>query len=199
MALREEADGRRLRRENNRDAVLDALAALFAEGDYQPGANQIAERAGLSPRSLFRYFEDVDDLLRAAIDRQLEAARPLLEVTVAPEAPTDAKVAAVVDARARLFEAIAPAARAARISAHRHRVIARQLRSSRSYLRRQVQEVFGPELGRRPDLLPAVDSLCSFETYDLLRGDQGLSRTATSAALAAALTALLTTPASSGG
>ena len=60
-----EVDGRRLRRDQNREAVLDALVALFHEGIYQPSTNDIAERAGISPRSVFRYFEDVDDLNRA--------------------------------------------------------------------------------------------------------------------------------------
>ncbi|MDQ1403321.1 MAG: hypothetical protein QOG03_1637, partial [Actinomycetota bacterium] len=46
----DELDGRRLRREQNRAAVLAALVDLFAEGEYQPNANLIAERAGLSPR-----------------------------------------------------------------------------------------------------------------------------------------------------
>jgi AcrR family transcriptional regulator len=192
MALLEEADGRRLRREHNREAVLDALTELFAEGNYQPSTTQIAERAGLSPRSLFRYFEDVDDLHRAAVERQLEAAQPLLEFPVpAASASGAARVAAFVEARVRLFDAIAPAARAARVNAHRHPVIARQVRRSRAYLRRQVQQFFADELRGHSDVLPAIDALCSFETYDLLRGDQSLSRASTIAALVAALNVLL--------
>jgi AcrR family transcriptional regulator len=201
MALREEADGRRLRREHNREAVLDALTELFAEGNYQPSTIQIAERAGLSPRSLFRYFEDVDDLHHAAIERQLEAARPLLEVrepaaipALAPATAAAAKATALVEARVRLFDATAPAARAARVNAHRHPVIARQVRRSRAYMRRQVAEFFASELTGRRDVLPAIDALCSFETYDLLRHDQGLSRAATATALVTALLALLPTP-----
>jgi AcrR family transcriptional regulator len=191
IAVTGEVDGRRLRREQNRDAVLDALTELFAEGAYQPNANQIAERAGLSPRSLFRYFDDVDDLNHAAIDRQLAAARPLLDVGVPPDAPTVTKIERLVDARVRLFETIAPAARSARVCAHRHAVVATQLREGRSYLRHQVARLFAPELGRDRALLPAVDVLCSFETYELLRTDQGLSRTKTVGALVAALHALL--------
>ena len=87
-----DVDGRRLDREQNREAVLDALVQLFHEGAYQPNANEIAELAGLSPRSLFRYFDDVDDLNRAAIERQLAAARPLLDLGVGPDAPTRAKI-----------------------------------------------------------------------------------------------------------
>jgi hypothetical protein len=70
-------------------------------------------------------------------------------------------------------------------------VVATQLRDARSYLRHQLQRLFAPELAVRPELLPAVDALTSFETHQLLRLDQGLSRARTAAALVAALTALL--------
>jgi AcrR family transcriptional regulator len=185
-------DGRRLRRGRNREAVLDALVELFGEGVYQPSTNEIAERAGISPRSLFRYFDDVDDLNRAAIDRQLAAARPLLALDVRADAPTREKVERLVEARVRLYESIAPAAQAARVSAHRHSVVADQVRRSRSYLRHQLRRLFAAELERVGHArLPALDALCSFETYQLLRNDQGLSRPKTVDALVRALDALL--------
>ena len=185
-------DGRRLRRTHNRAAVVDALVELFEQGVYQPSTGEIAERAGISPRSLFRYFDDVDDLHRAAIACQLDRARPLLELDVSPVAPTDAKIARVVDARVRLFETIEPAARAARVVAHRRPIVAATLDESREYLRNQLRQLFAPELdGTCAALLPAVDALCSFETYELLRVHQGLSRPKTIAALVAALTRLL--------
>ena len=188
----EEVDGRRLRREQNREAVLDALVELFTEGFYQPSANDIAERAGISPRSLFRYFDDIDDLNRATIERHLAAARPQLDIGIGPDAPTRTKVERVVEARMRLFEMIAPAARAARGYALRHPVVAAHLRENRSYLRDQVHRLFATELeGDRAALLPALDALCSFETSELLRFDQGLSRPKTTSALVRALTALL--------
>jgi AcrR family transcriptional regulator len=191
----EEVDGRRLRREQNREAVLDALVALFREGTFQPSANVIAERAGLSPRSLFRYFDDIDDLNHAAIDRQLAAARPLLAIGVDAAAPTATKVERLVEARLRLFDTIAPAARAARVCAPSHAVVAAQLREGRSFLRHQVARLFEPELaGERAVLLPAVDALCSFETYELLRTDQRLSRPRAAATLTSALGALLDQP-----
>ena len=63
----EKIDGRRASRERNRDAVVDALLDLYREGNLSPGADAVAERSGLSRRSLFRYFDDLDDLCRAAI------------------------------------------------------------------------------------------------------------------------------------
>lgn len=168
-----EVDGRRARREQNRAAVLDALAELYGEGTYEPSAAEIAERAGLSPRSLFRYFDDVDDLNRATIDQQLTRARPLLAVDARAEDPTAAKVERLVAARLRLYEAIAPAARAARICAWRHPVMAEQIGTTRSYLRHQLERLFAPELEAlgpdRAATLAAIDALCSFEAVELLR------------------------------
>lgn len=185
------ADGRRLRRAQNREAVLDAMVELFAEGVLQPSTDDIAERAGVSSRSLFRYFVDVDDLHGAAIERQLAAARPLLDIGAVPDDPTVVKVERLVAARVRLFEAIAPAARAARVYAHRHQIVATQIRRSRSYLRNQLRTLFAPELVTRPGVFPALDALCSFETYELMRHDQGLSRAKATTAITVALLELL--------
>lgn len=186
------SDGRRLRREQNREAVIDALVELFEEGRYQPGTAEIAERAGLSPRSLFRYFDDVDDLNHAAVDRQLAKARPLLDLGVGPDAPTAEKIRHLVARRVQLHEATTAGARAARASAHRRPVVAAQLHDSRAYLCHQIERLFPDELGdARATLLPPVDALCSFETYELLRHDHGLSPTEVTTALVTALTRLL--------
>lgn len=195
VASTQEVDGRRLRREQNREAVLDALVSLFAEGTYQPTAEEVATRAGISARSLFRYFDDVGDLSRAAIERELATAAPLLALEVDPTLPTAEKVVAVVEARGRLYDAVAATARVARLNAHRNPVVARQLARRRALFRKQVAEAFAPELAHVPaHTLAAVDVLCSFETFELLREAQRLSRPATRATLVDALLALLTPP-----
>ena len=172
--------------------MLDALVELFDEGDYTPGTTKIAERAGISPRSLFRYFDDVDDLHRAAIERSRLTAAPLAVMDIDPDAPTAEKVVAFVEARVRLHEAVGNAERATRLSAHRHHVIAAQLREGRAFFRKQASDVFAPELAASDAaLLPAVDALTSIETYDLYRTTHGLSRARATSALVAALTALL--------
>ena len=181
------ADGRRVRREQNREAVLDAVVELFHEGSYQPTTDEIAIRAGLSPRSLFRYFDDVDDLSRAVIERELLTSRPLLELDVDAGASLDDRIRALVGARVRLFEAIAPTARAARLAALRNPVIAGRLRERRALLRAQVRDVLDPP----PTTLPALDALCSFETYELLRHDQRLSKAKATESLVEAVRSLV--------
>jgi AcrR family transcriptional regulator len=187
-----EVDGRRLRRDKNRDAVIDALLALFRDGVYQPSTAEIAARAGLSPRSLFRYFDDVNDLRRAAAARQVLLALPLLKIAATPQDPALVKIRALVRARMRLFEQVGPSARALRASVHRHEVLAAELRNNRAFLCGQLTHLFAPELADPAmDNLPALQVLCSFESYELLRYDQRLSRDATAAALITAIAGLL--------
>ena len=63
-------DGRSLRRQRNRDAVVEAAFELIGERRTTPTIDEVAERSGLSARSVFRYFDDTDDLISAVIRRQ---------------------------------------------------------------------------------------------------------------------------------
>jgi AcrR family transcriptional regulator len=175
-------DGRRLRRERNRDAVVEALLAIVAEGDLAPGADDVAARAGLSARSLFRYFDDIDDLCRAAIARQHERVAELLTDAVDTTGSFVERAAHVVEHRIRLFDAMGEVGRLARARAPFQPLVAAELTAARHFLRDRMAAAMGPELaasgaaGER--LLDAADVLCSFESYRILRDDHGRSRRA---------------------
>lgn len=191
-----ETDGRRLRRAVNREAVVDALLDLYQEGNLRPGTDEIAERAGISPRSLFRYFEDTDDLAGEAITRQLARAVPLVQLDVGPDSEFGERVEALVAQRARLFAAVGQAARVARLRAPFQPRLAQTLSESRRFLRSQLQALFAPELEamgaeRAGWVLASADVLGSFETYQLLTTDQGLDPDEAARVVARALGALL--------
>jgi len=189
-------DGRRLRRDRNRAAVVDALLQLYEEGNLQPSSDEIAVRAGLSPRSLFRYFDDIDDLCRAAISRQQERVLPLVMLDTSPEVSLDERIAALVKQRVQLFEAIGSVGTVSRLRAPFQPLIAEELGQSRHLFRAQIKRLFATELSaagpaRGPALLSALDLLCSFESYQLLRDDQRLSRAKAAGVLTEALTTML--------
>lgn len=189
-------DGRRLRRDGNREMVVDALLDLYAEGCLRPSAAEVAARAGCSPRSLFRYFADLDDLCRAAVQRQLDRARPLFELDVAPAAPLADRIEAVVRQRLELFGTVAPAATVIRLRAPFLTSLAVELRRNRAMLRHQLGQVFAAELGAMADpdaaaTLAALDVVCSFESVHLLREDQGLDLESAAATMARAVAAVL--------
>ena len=66
----DEVDGRIARGKRARTAIVDALLALIEAGELRPSAARIAERAGVSLRSVFQHFRDVESLFAAMADRQ---------------------------------------------------------------------------------------------------------------------------------
>ncbi|MEQ1699278.1 MAG: TetR/AcrR family transcriptional regulator [Ilumatobacteraceae bacterium] len=189
-------DGRHARRDRNRLAVVDAMLELYAEGNLDPSSDEIAERAGLSPRSLFRYFEDLDDLVRVAIGRQHERTLPAVRLDVAVDAPLADRVARLVAQRQRLFGRISSVGIVSRVRAPFQPLIASELAIARSYLRRQIEQLFAPELAALGKVggaqaLAAIDVLTSFESVHLLQDDQQLSAAEIEATLAGSITRLL--------
>ncbi len=146
----ESIDGRTARRDRNRDLVLDAVIDLFAEGRLSPNATDVATRSGVSLRSVYRYFEDQDALVRAAIARHAERIAPLLEVPDPGEGPLDARVTRFVAGRMRLYDAAAPTARATLLRAPVNRYLREQMERARETLREQTEAMFAPELAAMP-------------------------------------------------
>jgi AcrR family transcriptional regulator len=194
------ADGRRLRRDRNRDAVVRALLALYNEGNLDPSTEEIAARSGVSARSLFRYFDDSDDLSAAAIAQQQDDVRHLVPVDATAEQPLAERIAALVRQRGELFEAVESVATVSRLRAPFQLLVADKLTEGRWFLRNQIAELFAAELGSMPPAvgatrLAAADVATSFETWRLLRDDQRLTRQKAAAAMTEVLTLLFTDPA----
>jgi len=191
-----EPDGRTARRDRNRVAALDAVLELFSEGELSPSPEQVASRSGVSLRSVYRYFADRGDLIRAAVDRHLERVQPLFVIDAIGEGTFDQRLEAFVAARMRGYEAIAATARASRLRAPMNDVIREQLDRARRLYRAQLEHQFAPELDaltptRRRAVLAAADALTQIETIELYRVQRGCSNAETHELLVIALQILL--------
>jgi AcrR family transcriptional regulator len=189
-------DGRNLRRDRNRDAVVTALLGMYREGNLGPSADQVAERAGISVRSLFRYFDDIDTLVQAAIARQQEHLAPLYALDASVDQPLVERVDRFVATRVRLLEEMGDVGRVARALAARQPMILAELARIRGVLRKQLTSLFAVELDALPPAqrratAAAADVVSSWESFDLMRNDQGLSRDDAAAAMCATLLRLL--------
>jgi AcrR family transcriptional regulator len=176
---------------------LDAMIALFSEGDLDPTPERVASRAGISPRSVYRYFDDREALLRAAIGHQLDSVWHLYILHRIGEGPLDERVADFVGHRVRLHEVVGAAARATRLRAVTDEILREQLELTRRALREQIEKQFAPELEAMPARtrrarVAAMDALCELEALDHYRLHRGFSTTDTEALLVDALRALLT-------
>lgn len=194
MSRPAEADGRRLRREQNVDAVVDAVLDLLAEGTIWPTAVDIAERSAVSLRSVFRYFQDLDALTAAAVERQIRRADHLFQPLAAEGSFTE-RVDRLVAHRLAVHHEVGHVLRAARARAASQPAVAAGLAHRRRQLRSQIEQLFAPELTAAGDAgdetLTAVEVATGFEALEALRSDRRLSAARTGRVLARSVTALL--------
>lgn len=172
-------DGRTLRRLNSFDRAVDALLDLIESGNSSPTAQQIAEKSGISVRTVFRLTEDIEQLHAAAIERQIQRTAHLY-VQIPATGSLSTRIRALVENRSTVFETIAPARRVAERLAESSPQITKGLAFHHDILQMQVAELFDRELSRisrvrRADALSAIDVAASWETWDHLRRIQGLS------------------------
>jgi AcrR family transcriptional regulator len=197
MAELQRLDGRRARREQNVDAVVDAMLDLLGEGHLTPGAAAVAERSGVSLRSVFRYFDDMDSLTERAIARQMERAAPLFDL-LDDDGPLDVRVGRLASHRAVQYNRLAPFARVAIVRSAQYPAIAVGLATRRDAMRRQVEALFSRELDPldhpvREEVLSGLEAATSFEVVDLLVAHRGLSTPAVEAVLRRTVLGILST------
>jgi len=193
-------DGRTARKDRNMVAVLDAVLELFIKGDLIPSPEAIAQRSGVSLRSVYRYLAASRDLVHAAIERHLEQVGPLFALDPLGEGPFATRVEQFVTARLRLHQATAPMARAAQARTRMRatpasEIIKESLNARRGLLRVQLSRHFAPELatfGPRADaILAAADALTQIEAIDWYLVDGGYTLAQTRDALIIGLERLL--------
>lgn len=198
----EMSDGRSARRERNRDAVLDALVALTTEGEHDPSIDDIADRAGVSYRSVYRYFKDRSEMMDAATDRALAWIQPLLlnaSGPVAPNDPLDHRVDSIVDARVEVYFQIADMVRQAMIQSFSNRKIDEHFRNARRMSRRQIHDRFHNELKlftpQECELrISAIDQVLSFLAIDYMVNERNHTREEVERYLRGAMRAALSVP-----
>lgn len=173
------ADRRVVRGEQTRRRLAEAMIALLEEGNPQPSAREIAGRAGVSLRLVFHHFDDMEQVLRAAVTIQVERHWSRLR-PVPASVPLDERIEQLVRQRENLYEEIAPVRRAAARAEQTSPTVAAELGRARLQLRRDFEIAFGDGSGGgdAKERLDAMEVAGSWETWELLRGRMGLSRTA---------------------
>ena len=170
----DEVDGRRRRGQDNRARIVAAMLDIIHAGDMAPSAEQVAQRADVGLRTVFRHFQDMDSLFRemsAVIMGELEA------VASTPFKSHDWKgrVVELVERRAWAFEKVGPFLRAASLMRRRSKYMdvdhTRLVKALREILKQQLP----PVVARDQLKLEALDLLLSFEAWSRLRREQGLS------------------------
>lgn len=179
----------------SRDSVTRALLDLLRRGDLRPSAEEVAEAAGVSVRTIFRLFDDLDKLFAAAVASHARVLAPMLAVP--PTSGTlEHRVGEFARQRSALLEELSPVRRAALLRApfsaeirHGHDLLG-------ALLRGQVETVFAIEIEatpeqRRQTLVDCLDGVTSWQYWERLRTRQCLDTPAAEAVVTSSLRALL--------
>jgi AcrR family transcriptional regulator len=188
-------DGRRLRSIRNRQLVAQTTLELLREGYLDPSVDDVATRSGLSQRTVFRLFGDVEQLFSAAVAVQAERVGALLG-SLQLSGSRKVRVQRLVRARARLYEEISPVRRFALRHAPFQPVIRQGIDQLNALLDGQLQELFENEISASPrsernGLSDRLAVVSSWSVWESLRTDQHLSIKAAEAAVTRLLNAVI--------
>lgn len=175
-------DSLAFRDERARDAIVDAMLGLYHRGVPDPTALEIADQAGVSLRSVYYHFADLESLAIEAVGRQRAQIEPLLATPITT-GTLDDRISETVERRCELYEVVTPVRRAALLIRHRSPTIDENLAFLARVLREQLATTFAPELdapdhagAARGALLDALDLATSWEAWERLRTSQALTR-----------------------
>lgn len=171
----EPVDGRTARAVRTRESIVDATISLLAENDLRPSAPRIAERAGVSVRSVFQHFDDLETLYGAVGSRVMTQVMPLIR-HIDQARPLDDRLLEFIHQRAQVNEALTPTLRAAVVHAPGSRTINDQFQSGHDLIGIQVAQVFGPELDQAVDRQLVLDALLSIGSWSLWNSIRSLNR-----------------------
>jgi AcrR family transcriptional regulator len=178
-----------------RTAIIEALLAFNEEGELRASAERIVERAGVSLRTLWTNFKDLDGLY-AAVDavlvaRQAEAARPIPREGTLAE-----RIALYCGQRATMLEIVAPSARASQLRLPYSGQLRRNWDRHYARVRAEIDAVFAAELSAagpdREALARAVLVNTTWPAWSVMRYELGLDVEHAIATMARTVTALLT-------
>lgn len=188
-------DGRIARGERTREAILDAHSALLQEGVLKPTGKLLAERAGVSLRTLWSNFKDLEAVMSASTAYWLERDAAL-QVTIAPDDPLDDRVGAYCRMRVARLEQLAPAARSAALGEPFSPALQASRREHVQRVRDDIEHVFAGELSaagdRRATLTAALFVVSSWPTWTSLRDDLSLDVSMAESVMRETITSLVT-------
>ncbi|HTN99255.1 MAG TPA: TetR/AcrR family transcriptional regulator [Microthrixaceae bacterium] len=196
-------DGRVRRGIRTHSRIVESLLDLINEGSLEPTAHQIATAAGVSVRTIFQHFSDMEALYGDLVHAQTVRFTPLFE-SLRTEGDFQTRLSALGVQRRELYELITPIRRVIRGRGISSPVVTERLETVSVALRDQVLTQFAAELDSEPtsdrptdaaggsdpaedgeglsldsasksQMAEVLDLLWSFESWDRLRSAQSLS------------------------
>ncbi len=167
-------DGRKQRSERSRLAIVDAMLELIMHGKMEPSAAEIAERAGVSARTVFRHFEEMDSLYAEMTERMEAQIMPIIQQPFTGEG-WQTQLDQLLERRATIYEKIMPLKIAASIRRFSSEYLMLNYQRFLHLERTGLENVLPEPVRRNAAQFSAIEMCAGFQTWRRLRQDQDLS------------------------
>lgn len=184
-------DGRRERSVSTRRRILEATRGLTLSGHFDPTAKAIAAQAGITTRTLFRHFPDMETLHREIVlDAQSYAQsvmdepfpsdhqenlqeNPQEDLHATDQGPV--LLQTVIERRVRIYEYLLPLHASAIYQRYRSSATEQAIRRNIRRRRKRLKEILPRRVASDTLLFESLDGILSIEFWISLRQDQKLS------------------------
>ncbi|MEH6548823.1 MAG: hypothetical protein V7711_06325 [Pseudomonadales bacterium] len=167
-------DGRLQRSERSRQQIVDAMIKLMHRGVYIPTAQQVADQADISIRTVFRHFSEMDQLY-LEIDEVLKPLYLQFFEQQSFAGSLEERINKAVDARLKTYIETYHLEKATHALLWRSEKISTRYQQNQLLLRKNLMKML-PELKTaKPETRETVDAVTSFEFFERLQMHQGLS------------------------
>ena len=173
-------DGRLERSSATRRAILQAARELLIESATKPTAREIAERADITTRTLFRHFSEMDSLYGTLVAQAQAEVAQIMDLPAASSC-TDAhwhtRRDDLIDRRVRVYEHVLPLYVAGVWPGDGSQLDSTQQLAIVKHRRAGLRRTLPEHIVKDRVLFEAIDATLTIGYWASLRRDQGLSRT----------------------
>lgn len=183
-------DGRRLRSRDSKRKIVTAMLELVREGRIAPTAEEVAQKANVGLRTVFRRFKDMESLYAEMSVAISEQVAPIIDEALAND-DWIGNLQQLVARRARVYEIVMPYRVAADVLKFQSTALLTHHRQIVSDERKRLLSVLPQTVMDDQALIEALEAILSFDMWNQLRNDQRLSASEASGVVKRIVTSLL--------
>jgi AcrR family transcriptional regulator len=185
-----ESDGRKQRTNDSRLKIVEAMLQLIREGNIAPSAEQVASKAQVGLRTVFRRFNEMELLFRelaSEIHRTfaIELHKPILGDT------WQEKLLDVLDRKLNIYETVRPFREAAKYHMHTSEFIQQDAEYWQKTEKVALQSILPSNVKDNMVLFNALKTCLGYEYWLSLHTNNGLSKKQIAQTMTFAVTSLL--------
>lgn len=182
-------DGRVLRSQRSRQLIMEAMGELIGEGNLVPTAQQVAERAEVGIRTVFRHFNDMESLFESMDQAIVETYRDKFRGGDR-NGSLEERILHAMERHATAYDFAQPVLDMTKAQMWRFKILQKNYARSQRELRKDLEDWL-PELRELPALQrELVEASASYEFWNRLRVHQGMSKAKATQALVGLVTQL---------